>query len=84
VRKTSIYIKDEIDRALGRRATAEGTSKAAIIRHALADAPVPATRAKPRACGVFEGSGDLSENVDLHLAKTGFGESITTSASPPA
>lgn len=74
VRKTSIYIDAEIDRALGRRATAEGTTKAALIREALANAAAPATRAKPRACGVFDGPGDLSENVDLYLAKTGFGE----------
>jgi hypothetical protein len=74
MRKTSIYIDDEIDRALRRRAAAEGTTKAALIRHALADAASPATRARPRACGVFDGPGDLSENVDRYLAKTGFGE----------
>lgn len=74
VRKTSIYIDAEIDRALGRRATAEGTTKAALIREALANAASPTVRAKPRACGVFDGPADLSENVDLYLAKTGFGE----------
>jgi hypothetical protein len=74
VRKTSIYIDAEVDRALVRRATAEGTTKAALIREALANAAAPAARAKPRACGVFDGPGDLSENVDLYLAKTGFGE----------
>ena len=75
MKKTSIYIDDEIDRALGRRATAEGTTKAAIIRHALADAATPAMRPKPRAAGVFDGPGDLSQNVDRYLAQTGFGES---------
>lgn len=74
MRKTSIYIDPEIDRALGRRAAAEGTTKAALIRDALAQAAAPAMRAKPRACGVFEGPGDLSENVDRYLAETGFGE----------
>jgi hypothetical protein len=74
VRKTSIYIEDEIDRALGRRAAAEGTTKAALIRHALAEAAAPATPARPRACGVFDGPGDLSENTDHYLAQTGFGE----------
>jgi predicted transcriptional regulator len=74
MKKTSIYIDTEVDRALSRRAAAEGTTKAAIIRHALADAAAPAMRAKPRAAGVFSGPGDLSENVDLYLAKTGFGE----------
>jgi hypothetical protein len=75
MRKTSIYIDDEIDRALRRRAAAEGTTKAALIRHALADAASPAVRVRPRACGVFDGPGDLSENVDRYLAETGFGES---------
>jgi hypothetical protein len=31
--------------------------------------------AKPRAFGVLDGPGDLSQDVDGHLAKTGFGES---------
>jgi plasmid stability protein len=75
MRKTSIYIDDEIDRALRRRAAAEGTTKAALIRDALAVAVSPAARVRPRACGVFDGAGDLSENVDRYLAKTGFGES---------
>ncbi|HEX3519057.1 MAG TPA: CopG family transcriptional regulator [Solirubrobacteraceae bacterium] len=74
MKKTSIYLDPEIDRALGRRAASEGTTKAALIRHALADAAAPALRAKPHACGVFSGPGDLSENVDRYLADTGFGE----------
>jgi hypothetical protein len=74
MKKTSIYIDPDVDRALGRRAVAEGTTKAAVIRDALADAAAPATRAKPRACGVFDGPGDLSEDVERYLAETGFGE----------
>jgi hypothetical protein len=73
MKKTSIYLDPEVDRALGRRATAEGTTKAALIRSALADAVMPARLAKPRACGVFEGSGDLAQNVDRYLSDTGFG-----------
>ncbi len=72
--KTSIHLDPEVDRALGRRAAAEGTTKAALIRRALADAAAPAAQAKPRASAVFAGPGDLSENVDRFLAKTGFGE----------
>jgi len=75
MKKTSIYLDPDVDRALGRRAAAEGTTKAALIRNALADAAAVATRAKPRACGVFDGPGDLSQNVDRYLAETGFGES---------
>jgi Ribbon-helix-helix protein, copG family len=74
MKKTSIYLDPEVDRALGRRATVEGTTKAALIRDALADAATPARRVKPRGCGVFAGPGDLSANVDEYLARTGFGE----------
>ncbi len=70
VRKTSIYLDPDVDRALARRATAEGTTKAALIREALANAVAPARRAH----GVFEGPGDLAGNVDRYLASTGFGE----------
>jgi hypothetical protein len=74
MKKTSIYLDPAVDRALVRRATAEGTTKAALIRAALAAAAAPAQRAKPLGCGVFAGPGDLSTNVDEYLAKTGFGE----------
>ncbi len=74
MRKTSIYIDDEIDYALRFMAAARGTTKAALIRDALADAVSRAVRVRPRACGVFDGPGDLSENVDRYLAETGFGE----------
>jgi hypothetical protein len=71
MKKTSIYLDPAIDRALHRRATAEGTTKAALIRDALATAVAPAKRVKPRG-GVFAGPGDLSTNVDKYL--DGFGE----------
>jgi hypothetical protein len=72
MKKTSIYLDPAVDRALLRRATAEGTTKAALIRAALAAAAAPAKRAKPLGCGVFAGPGDLSTNVEKYL--TGFGE----------
>ncbi len=75
MKKTSIYIEDEVDRALARRAAAQGTTKAAVIRDALAQAGAAAALAKPRASGVFDGPGDLSHDVDAHLARTGFGQS---------
>ncbi len=74
VKKTSIYLDPAVDRALAHRATAEGTTKAELIRTALAAATAPAARARPLGCGVFAGPGDLSANVDEYLAKTGFGE----------
>jgi hypothetical protein len=74
MRKTSIYLDPVVDRALTRRAMREGTTKAALIREALASAAAPMMRVKPRGAGVFAGPGDLAQNVDDYLAKTGFGE----------
>jgi plasmid stability protein len=74
VKKTSIYLDPEVDSALRRRAVAQGTTKAALIRDALAEAAAPARRPTPRACGVFDGPGDLARNADRYLAETGFGE----------
>jgi Ribbon-helix-helix protein, copG family len=74
VKKTSIYLDPDVDRALRRRANAEGITKAALIRSALAGAATPTMRPRPHACGVFSGPGDLARNVDRYLAETGFGE----------
>jgi hypothetical protein len=75
VKKITVYIDPEVDRALARRAAAQGTTKAAVIREALTQAGAVGTRVKPRASGVFDGPGDLSRDVDCQLARTGFGES---------
>jgi predicted transcriptional regulator len=74
VKKTSIYLDPDIDRALARRAAAEGTTKAALIRTALAAAAAETPRPKPQARGVFAGPGDLSQDVDRYLEGTGFGQ----------
>jgi hypothetical protein len=74
MKKTSIYIDDEVDVALARRAAAEGTTKAELIRQALRDAAGGSLRVKPRARGVFSGPADLSSSVDEHLIGSGFGE----------
>jgi Ribbon-helix-helix protein, copG family len=66
MKKMSIYLDPEVDRALDRRALAESTTKAALIRDARGR--------KPRACGVFDGPGDLARNADRYLAESGFGE----------
>jgi hypothetical protein len=73
MKKTSIYLEPDIDSALTRRARAEGTTKAALIREALAGAAV-APRPRPRACGVFDGPRDLAREADRHLSDSGFGE----------
>jgi hypothetical protein len=75
VKKTSIYVEPEVDLALARRAAAEGTTKAQVIREALRVAASGSVRVKPRARGVFTGPADLSTHADDHLAQSGFGES---------
>lgn len=74
MKKTSIYIDDDIDVALGRRAAAEGTTKAELIRQALRHAAGSSLRVKPRARGVFDGPSDLASRADEHLSGSGFGE----------
>jgi Ribbon-helix-helix protein, copG family len=73
MKKMSIYIDSDVDWALTRRAAREGTTKAALIRAALAEAaavPPPL----PLGIGIFKGPGDLSTKVDEYLTETGFGE----------
>jgi hypothetical protein len=75
MKKTSIYIEPDVDVALTRRAAAEGTTKAELIRRALRKAAGSSRRVKPQARGVFNGPPDLSSHADEHLAESGFGES---------
>ena len=74
MKKTSIYIAPEIDVALTRRAAAEGTTKAKLIRQALREAAGGSLRVKPQARGAFRGPADLASRPDEHLAESGFGE----------
>ena len=70
MKKTSLYIDPEVDRALERRAVLEGITKAELVRRVLADAV--SGRPRPRARGVFEGPSDLGAGAERHLS--GFGE----------
>jgi hypothetical protein len=73
VKKTSIYLDDELDRALAKRAADEGLTKAELIRRTLAGVVARPSRPKPQV-GVFDsGLGDLSTATDEHLKRTGFG-----------
>lgn len=74
MKKTSIYIDDNVDVALARRAVVEGTTKAELIRQALRDAAGDSLRVKPRARGVFKGPADLASRADEHLTASEFGE----------
>lgn len=72
MKKTSLYIDPDVDRALERRAAAEEITKAELVRRVLAAAV--RERPRPRARGVFEGPQDLGSEADRHLAEAGFGE----------
>ena len=71
MKKTSIYLEPELDRALARLAAARGTTKAETIRQVLAAAVAGAPRPRITAIGVGEGPGDVADNVDRYLARFG-------------
>lgn len=73
MRKTSLYLDPELDRALARLAEARGVSKAEVIRRSLAHAVADVPRVRISAIGVGEGPGDVAGDVDGHLRDTGFG-----------
>jgi predicted transcriptional regulator len=73
VKKTSLYLDPDVDRALDRLAAAEGITKAEIVRRALEREVQRAPRPRIRAIGVGAGPGDVADNVDDHLRQTGFG-----------
>jgi predicted transcriptional regulator len=72
MKKTTVYLDRKTDRDLDWRAAAEGKSKAQVMREALADW-VKETSPQPRitAIGVFEGPGDVADNVDRYLEGLG-------------
>ncbi len=75
MKKTSLYLEPEVDRALGKLAAAQGRSKADLIREALAEKAAKApSQPRIQAIGMGEGPGDVSDNVDRYLQETGFGE----------
>lgn len=74
MKKTTLYLQPELDRAVGRLAASRGVSKAEAIRAALRDATGQFERPRITAIGVAHGPGDVADNLDRHLAETGFGE----------
>jgi hypothetical protein len=75
LKKTSIYLDEELDLGLARRAAEEGITKAEYIRRTLSGAVQRPKRPKPKAVGFpHDGPRDLSSNVDKYLAETGFGQ----------
>lgn len=75
MKKTSIYIDDELDRALAVRAAAEGLTKAELIRLTLGAAVAAPARVRPKAVGIVrDGMPSIARDVDAYLGSTGFGE----------
>lgn len=72
MRKTTVYLPDELKRALERVATAAGTSEAEVIRRAIEAAIAGAEPPPPRLPLFASGQPGLAERAEDELA--GFGE----------
>jgi hypothetical protein len=66
LKKTSIYLDDELDRVLARRAAEEGLSKAEFIRRGLEGLATRPKRVKPTP-GTFSGPAELAQRDEEHL-----------------
>lgn len=72
MKKTTVYLDEDIDRALARLAAERGLTKAELIRHSLAATASAASR--PRlSVAAGEGPGGIAADVDRCLEQTGFG-----------
>lgn len=74
MRKTSIYLDEEVDAGLARLARQQGITKAELIRRVLRDAATAVPRPRISAIGVAGGPGDVSTDAVRHLTETGIGE----------
>lgn len=72
VKKTTVYLPDELKAALERSARASGRSEAALIREAIEDMTRKQASAGPTLPLFSSGKPGLAENVDRGLV--GFGE----------
>lgn len=73
MRRTTIYLPDDLKEALERTAAAEGRSEAEVVRSALASATARHTYPAPRLPLFSSADPTLAERVDDELA-AGFGE----------
>lgn len=73
MRRTTIYLPDDLKQALERTAAAEGRSEAEVVRSALAIATTDHTYPAPRVPLFSSDRSTLAERVDEALAD-GFGE----------
>jgi predicted transcriptional regulator len=70
--KTTVYLPDDLKRALRRTARASGRSEAELIREGIGLVTGTLRMAEPRLPLIESGQPDLAEHVDEALA--GFGE----------
>lgn len=73
MRRTTIYLPDDLKRALKRTASAEGRSEAEVVRSALAVATAEYAYPRPRLPLFSSADPTLAERIDEELAR-GFGE----------
>jgi hypothetical protein len=73
VKRTTIYLPDDLKAAVERAAAAAGRSEAEIIRSAVASATSAHSHPAPRLPLFESGDPTLAERVDEELAR-GFGE----------
>ena len=73
MQKTTVYIPEDVKRALGQAAAARGVSEAELIREALRTLTSKAAPPRPRLPLFTSGKPRLAERIDEALLK--FGES---------
>jgi Arc/MetJ-type ribon-helix-helix transcriptional regulator len=73
MKRTTVYLPDELKAALERAAAAQGTSEAEVIRSAVEAATSTHAHPSPRIPLFDSGDPTLAERVDDELAR-GFGE----------
>ncbi|HEY6759700.1 MAG TPA: CopG family transcriptional regulator [Baekduia sp.] len=74
LKKTSIYLDEELDQGLARKAAEEGVTKAELIRRSLEGVVARPKRPKPKGLAAIKGPvpEDLAENAEKYL--DGMGE----------
>lgn len=73
MKRTTVYLPDELKAALKRTAAAQGKSEAEVMRSALASATADQAYPSPKVPLFESGDATLAERVDEELAE-GFGE----------
>ena len=73
MKKTTVYLPDELKAALERAAAAQGRSEADLIREAVRELTQRLEQPRPRLPLFSSGDPTLAERVDEELKK-GFGE----------